>query len=78
MTSQRDGSFNILGSAMLNTPNGQNPPTSSSTTETTETNVGATKQAADADSKQTACQKAHDELEARLRDEELGARSKGW
>lgn len=78
MATQHNESFGLLGSAKLNTPNGQNPPTSSSTTSTSEATVRATDQAADANSNQTACQKAHDELEARLRDEELGARSKGW
>lgn len=94
--------FNILGSAKLNTPDGKNPPTTS-TSEATATgasslsssgssdssdssgsgsgsgsNAGGGDEAASGARTKTACQAAHDELEARLRDEELGHRSKGW
>lgn len=77
--------FNILGSSKLNTPDGKNPPTASATTSTSGVTAGTSSSGsgdgaasgAGAGTK-TACQAAHDELEARLRDEELGARSKGW
>lgn len=88
--------FSILGSAKLNTPDGKNPPTTSTSEATAkasslisgpgghsssdsgdraakDTEAGA---GAGARTK-TACQAAHDELEARLRDEELGHRSRG-
>lgn len=88
--------FNILGSAKLNTPDGKNPPTASATTSTSDTTAGAASLSsgpgddsgdsgagAEAGGKtgkgtKTACQLAHDELEARLRDEEFHARSRGW
>lgn len=78
-TSGKDSPFNILGSSRLNTADGKNP-SSSSTTATQGQTAGAKDQApaAGEQDKETACRKAHDELEARLRDEELNARSRGW
>lgn len=78
-TSGQDSSFNILGSSKLNTADGKNP-TSSSTTAIQGQTAGAKDQASATGGldKDTACRKAHDELEARLRDEELSARSRGW
>ncbi|MCJ1347978.1 hypothetical protein MMC31_006208 [Peltigera leucophlebia] len=73
------GSLNILGSSKLNTVDGKNPtrkPASASTTQQAKgKDEGSTRSEAD---RVTACQKAHDALEARLRDEELSARSRGW
>lgn len=86
-----DSSFNILGSSKLNTSNGKNPATAQS--EKTFDVLGSSKfntadgknpasvgagQAAKSDDYHKSCMKAHNELEARLRDEELNSRSKGW
>lgn len=79
-SSEQDTPFNILGSAKLNTADGKNPPpTSASTTSTSDATAEAVGQIGEkgADVKRTMYQKAHDELEAGLRDEEVGARSKG-
>ena len=83
-TSSSSESFSILGSAKLNTPDGKNPPTTS-TSEATATAQGSGAGAAEGGdgvgkrgNERTECHAAHDELEARLRDEELGYRSKGW
>lgn len=78
--STQGGAFNILGSSKLNTVDGKNPtknPASPSTTtqQAKGKDEGSTRSEAD---RVTACQKAHDALEARLRDEELNARSRGW
>ncbi len=83
-TSSQGGSFNILGSSKLNTIDGKNPTTkkpasaaaSSTAQQAKGKDEGSTRQS-EAD-RLTACQKAHDALEARLRDEELNARSRGW
>jgi hypothetical protein len=86
-----DSSFNILGSSKLNTSNGKNPATAQP--EKTFDILGSSKlntadgknpasvaagQAAKADDYRKSCFKAHNELEARLRDEELSSRSRGW
>lgn len=92
-SSQGGSSFNILGSSKLNTIDGKNPspannkPASAAASTTTTTTTTAhqakgkdketTRRQSEAD-RLTACQKAHDALEARLRDEELNARSRGW
>lgn len=82
-TNSQGGSFNILGSSKFNTIDGKNPATKKSTSAASSTaqqakgkDEGSTHQS-EAD-RLTACQKAHNALEARLRDEELSARSRGW
>lgn len=78
-TSTHGSSFNILGSSKLNTVDGKNPTKNPASTSTAQQakgkDEGSTRSEAD---RVTACQKAHDALEARLRDEELNARSRGW
>ena len=69
-------SFNVLGSSKLNTSDGKNP-TSSGTAATQMQEAKADTGASD-DDRRRQCQQAHDELEARLKDEELHGRSKGW
>ncbi len=63
--------FDILGSSKLNTADGKNP-----------ASVAASQVAASGstnpDDYRKACMKAHNELEAKLRDEELNSRSRGW
>lgn len=79
-SSEQDTPFNILGSAKLNTADGKNPPpTSVPTTSASDATAEAVGQTGEngADVKQTTSQNAHDKLKARLRDEELGAQSKG-
>lgn len=83
ITSSQGGSFNILGSSKLNTTDGKNPTAkkpasaaSSTAQQAKEKDEGSTRQS-EAD-RLTACQKAHNALEARLQDEELNARSRGW
>lgn len=82
-TSSQGGSFNILGSSKLNTIDGKNPTSkkpasaASSTAQQAKGKDEGSSRQSEAD-KVTACQKAHDALEARLRDEELNARSRGW
>lgn len=67
------------GSSKLSTIDGKNPtkkPISASTAQQAKgKDEGSARSEAD---RVATCQKAHDALEARLRDEELNARSKGW
>lgn len=78
-TSTQGGSFNILGSSKLNTVDGKNPTNKPASTSTGEQAKGKDEGSARTEADRvTACQKAHDALEARLRDEELNARSRGW
>ncbi len=65
---QPEKNFNILGSSKLNTADGKNPISG----------AGQVAGAANPDEYRKSCFKAHNELEARLRDEELNARSRGW
>lgn len=81
--SSQGGSFNILGSSKLNTIDGKNPAStkpafaaSSTARQAKGKDDGSTRQS-EAD-RVAACQRAHDALEARLRDDELYARSRGW
>lgn len=71
------GSFNILGSSKLNTPDGKNP-----TPSTVQTQIAEAKkeqlEKPDNYEYRKQCSKAHNDLEARLRDEELRFRSHGW
>ena len=84
-----DSSFNILGSSKLNTPDGKNPASAQSEKKfdilgssnlNTPNSKNPTSVAADpkADEYRKACLKAHNEMEVRLRDEELNSRSRGW
>ncbi|KAL8908403.1 MAG: hypothetical protein Q9207_000822 [Kuettlingeria erythrocarpa] len=69
--------FNILGSSKLNTSDGKNPAPSTSKPSV----IGSGQQATGSmgsDDHHRQCAKAHNELEARLRDEELYGRSRGW
>ena len=76
---QKEGSFGILGSSKLNTANGKNPSASSDAPKPT---LGmASGGSSDANKQQEyrkECQRAHDQMEARLKDEELNGRSRGW
>ena len=71
-----NGSFNILGSSKLNTADGKNP-----APDVAKANIAEAKeqinQAARSDEYRRQCSKAHNDLEARLRDEELRSRSRG-
>ena len=84
-----DSSFNILGSSKLNTSDGKNP--ASAQPEKSFDILGSSKlntldgknpapvaASPKSDEYRKACLKAHNEMEARLRDEELNSRSKGW
>ena len=64
--------FNILGSSKLNTADGKNPHTSSSSTK--ESKGTATGQPSTADYKKE-CKSAHDAMEDRLREEDRLARA---
>ncbi|KAL8923782.1 MAG: hypothetical protein Q9172_002963 [Xanthocarpia lactea] len=74
--SSTSGSFNILGSSKLNTSDGKNPAAS-----TTKPSVAGSDQQATgsttSDDHHKQCSRAHDELETKLRDQELNGRSKG-
>ena len=89
-----DSSFNVLGSSKLNTSDGKNPVPpppeknfdilGSLKFNTADGKNPALREAsqvagaANPDEYRKSCFKAHNELEARLRDEELNARSRGW
>lgn len=71
MSSQQESSFNILGSSKLNTADGKNP----TSTTTTSTSHGTASGQKNNDAYRKECQSAHDALENKLRDEE---REKKW
>ena len=75
---QQEGSFNILGSSKLNTVDGKNPPPSSENKSTLGMASGGTSDKSKQEDYRRECQRAHDEMEARLKDEELHGRSRGW
>ena len=77
---QEGGSFGILGSSKLNTQNGKNPQsTGSAASESARGRAsGPTLGASKQEDYRKECQRAHDEMEARLKDEELHGRSRGW
>ncbi|KAL8830977.1 MAG: hypothetical protein Q9191_001126 [Dirinaria sp. TL-2023a] len=75
-TGQQNGSFGILGSAKLNTQDAKNPQSKGSTVP--DMVSGQTADASKQEDYRRECQRAHDEMEARLKDEELHGRSKGW
>ncbi|KAL8674012.1 MAG: hypothetical protein Q9168_001597 [Polycauliona sp. 1 TL-2023] len=71
-------SFNILGSSKLNTSDGKNPSVSSSQQPRMD---GLGKEATgstSSDNHLKQCASAHDELEAKLKDQELSESSRGW
>lgn len=70
-----DNSFGVLGSSKLNTNDGKNPTSSTTAAAQMQEAKGST---ISDDEHRRQCQKAHDDLEARLKDEELHGRSKGW
>ena len=74
-SSESGNGFGILGSSKLNTGDGKNP--TPSTTAATQMQEAKGDTTGDQDHRRQ-CQKAHDDLEARLKDEELHGRSKGW
>ena len=76
----QDNSFGILGSSKLNTQDGKNPPSTSQDASNAATDAGNGKntEASKGEDYRRECQRAHDEMEARLKDEELHGRSKGW
>lgn len=76
-TSDSKQPFNILGSSKLNTADGKNPAPQTSKPSingSSQQGVGTTS----SDDYRKQCSKAHNELEARMRDEELNERSRGW
>ncbi|KAG7006333.1 hypothetical protein G7Y79_00015g039230 [Physcia stellaris] len=76
---QQEGSFGILGSSKLNTVDGKNPPSKPDTSKPTLGMAsGGSSNPSKQDDYRRECQRAHDEMEARLKDEELGGRSRGW
>ena len=79
-TGQQDSSFGILGSSKLNTQDGKNPPSTGSGATKTSSNggTGQTSDASKGEDYRRECQRAHDEMEARLKDEEMNGRSRGW
>ena len=66
-SNSKDSAFNILGSSKLNTADGKNP--TSSTTTSTSTQPGTASGQKDNEEYRQECSKAHDALENRLRDE---------
>ena len=66
-------SFNILGSSKLNTPDGKNP--TSTTTTSTSHQAGTAVGQKNNEEYRKQCMSAHDALENRLRDEE---RERKW
>ena len=76
---KQEGSFGILGSSKLNTIDGKNPQSSSETSKSTlDMASGGTSDKGQQEEYRRECQRAHDEMEARLKDEELHGRSRGW
>ena len=75
---QEAGSFGILGSSKLNTVDGKNPPKSEDAKSTLGMASGGSSDASKQEEYRRECQRAHDAMEARLKDEELHGRSKGW
>lgn len=78
---QGDNSFDILGSTKLNTQDGKNPtPLSSNDTKTPSSAEagGQGSGGSKGEEYRRECQNAHDEMEARLKDEEQDGRSRGW
>ncbi|KAI4223776.1 MAG: hypothetical protein L6R36_005153 [Xanthoria steineri] len=73
-TSGAGQSFNILGSSKLNTSDGKNPSASTSKPSSNQQTTAST----NANDHHQQCARAHDELEAKLRDQELNGRSRGW
>ncbi|KAI4278475.1 MAG: hypothetical protein L6R38_005240 [Xanthoria sp. 2 TBL-2021] len=73
-TSGAGQSFNILGSSKLNTSDGKNPSASSSKPSSDQQATGS----ANSNDYHKQCARVHDELEAKLRDQELNGRSRGW
>ena len=79
LNGQSEGSFGILGSSKLNTVDGKNPSTKSDAPKSTLGMAGGgSSDAGKQEQYRKECQRAHDEMEARLKDEELHGRSRGW
>ena len=70
-----DNLFGVLGSSKLNTSDGKDPTSSTTAAAQMQEAKGST---TSDDEHRRQCQKAHDDLEARLKDEELHGRSRGW
>lgn len=66
-SNSKDSAFNILGSSKLNTADGKNP--TSYTTTSTSTQPGTTSDQKNSEEYRQECSKAHNLLEDRLRDE---------
>ncbi len=79
MASQ-EGSFGILGSSKLNTQDGKNPPSTASDASKSNPNEGSRQDSgtSNEEDRRQEGQRAHDTMEARLKDEELHGRSKDW
>ena len=67
MSDSKNAAFNVLGSSKLNTPDGKNPPVSSSSSAT---KAGTAVGQHDGEDYRKECKSAHDALENRLRDQE--------
>lgn len=74
---QQEGSFGILGSSKLNTVDGKNLPKPDTTKSILGMASGGSSNVNNQEQYRRECQKAHDQMEARLKDEELGERSRG-
>ncbi|KAL8961716.1 MAG: hypothetical protein Q9193_001777 [Seirophora villosa] len=74
----KSSSFNILGSAKLNTPDGKNPTPATTSKPSVNGSTLNVRASTGSDDYQKQCARAHNQLEARLRDEELNGRSRGW
>ncbi|KAI4186645.1 MAG: hypothetical protein LQ348_004189 [Seirophora lacunosa] len=74
----KSSSFNILGSAKLNTPDGKNPKPAATSKPSVNGSSQHARASTGSDDYHKQCARAHNELEARLRDEELNGRSRGW
>ena len=75
---QQERSFGILGSSKLNTTDGKNPTPNSDAPKSTPGMTSGGSSDANKEDYRKECVRAHDELEARMKDEELHGRSKGW
>ena len=75
---QQEGSFGILGSSKLNTTDGKNPTRISDAPKSTPGTTSRGSSDGNKEDYRKECVRAHDELEARLKDEELHGRSRGW
>lgn len=77
---QKDSTFGILGSSKLNTADGKNPQPNDCSAAKPALDIAneGRPESSNEEQYRRECQRAHDEMEARLKDEELHGRSRGW